>query len=74
MTTPRRRPSFDLSINLGHLITIAVTLLGLWGASEATQRKIAERLVVIETQLQPLWNAYTAAHARNVADTDVRPR
>lgn len=45
---------FDRTINLGHIITIIVLLLGMWQGFES----IRERLLVIETRLQPLWDDY----------------
>ena len=44
-------PELDLTITLGNVIQIVVTIAGLFLAYGA----LRERLVRIETQLEPLW-------------------
>jgi hypothetical protein len=46
---------FDRTVNFGHIITIIVLLLGMWQGFAS----VRERLLVIETKLQPIWDDYT---------------
>jgi hypothetical protein len=58
----------DMAISLGNVIQIAVIVVGIFMA----YTKLKERLVSIETQLEPLWNEYTdRRHGnRRVVDRD----
>ncbi len=46
--------TFDLSVTLGNILEIASLIVAVWGA----YLKIRERLVRIETQLDPLWKEF----------------
>lgn len=48
------RPRFDNSISTGTVLQLLTMLFALWGAASS----IRERLVAIETRLDPLWQQY----------------
>lgn len=59
-----RRPTFDSTIDFGHILTIVVILIGLWSGFAGMR----DRLTAIEVKLQPLWDDYTATHTTRVVE------
>lgn len=55
--------TLDMTINFGNVLTGAVTVVSVVGA----YYKLRERMVRIETQLEPLWTQFTR-------DRDARTR
>lgn len=63
-----RRPKFDTTIDLGHVLTVVIILFGMWGGFVNMRDDFHDRLTAIETKLAPLWESYTRSRDVRIAD------